>query len=481
MNGVRAAGETRALVLAPAGRDADVARAILRGAGFETDICRTLHGLTAEFARGAGFAVVAEEAIDNRDFPDLVESLASQPPWSDLPIILLMRRSSGVERVPGAQRLMRLLGNVSFLERPFHATTLVSAARAALRGRLRQYEARSYIDERIAAADKLRKAEESRRLAIEAAQIGTWHYFPATRVLEWDARCRALFGISSNAEISYATFLAGLHPEDRHAADAAVRAALDPAGSGVFVLEYRTVGIEDGIERWIAAAGRTQFEDGVPVRFAGTVRDITQRRRAEQQRHLLLNELNHRVKNTLATIQSIARQTLNGADQSVRRAFEGRLMALSQAHNILTREHWISAQLHELLANTLAPYGTADGTRFHIAGPDVRLSPRATLALALALHEMATNAAKYGALSNSSGCVRIRWSTRDGNGRPRLRMHWLEFRGPSVAAPTRKGFGSKLIERGLAMELDGRVRLDFWEKGLRCRIELPLGQPEDRE
>jgi two-component sensor histidine kinase len=205
------------------------------------------------------------------------------------------------------------------------------------------------------------------------------------------------------------------------------------------------------------------------------MRDVTTRRRAEEQRRLLVNELDHRVKNTLATIQSIARQTLNGAaDAEGRRAFEGRLLALSQAHNVLTREHWVSARLHDIVANTFEPYGTpADGT-FRMNGPDIRLSPHAALALALALHELATNAAKYGALSVREGCVGLRWSIDPARAPACLRLNWVEVGGPPVTPPRRRGFGSRLIERGLAMEIDGKVKLEFNPRGVRCRIEVPL-------
>jgi two-component sensor histidine kinase len=274
---------------------------------------------------------------------------------------------------------------------------------------------------------------------------------------------------------NFERLLRGVHAEDRAAVSSAFERAALPGGDSVLTMEYRAASPGIGTERWVALNGRAHVAPGEDARIAGTVRDVTKRRRAEEQRRLLVNELDHRVKNTLATIQSIARQTLTGVtDLDGRRAFEGRLLALSQAHNVLTREHWGSARLHDIVANTFEPYGTpADGT-FRVHGPNIRLSPRAALALALALHELATNAAKYGALSVPDGRVGVRWKLDSPDLPSKLCLAWAEAGGPRVQPPRRKGFGSRLIERGLSMEIDGKVKLDFNARGVRCRIEVPL-------
>jgi two-component system CheB/CheR fusion protein len=219
-----------------------------------------------------------------------------------------------------------------------------------------------------------------------------------------------------------------------------------------------------------------------PIRDAGgriigaskVARDITERRRAEALRTLMVDELNHRVKNTLATVQSIAAQSMQGVDVDprFREVFESRLVALSKVHDLLTRDSWDGAALRELLLAELDPYRSNDHARIAIEGPDVKLPPKAAVALAMAFHELATNAAKYGALSNESGRIAVSWYI-DGASPEALQMKWMESGGPPVQPPNRRGFGSRLIERGLALELNGHARLEFEPSGVVCVIEMP--------
>lgn len=205
-------------------------------------------------------------------------------------------------------------------------------------------------------------------------------------------------------------------------------------------------------------------------------RDRTSEVKAEERRALLINELNHRVKNTLATVQSFAAQTLRSAKTipEAREAFEARLLALAKAHNILTDELWEGADLRDVVAEATAAY--RDGAappRFHIEGPNVRLQPKAVLALSMALHELATNAVKYGALSNGTGGVEISWDV-DRNNPQRFHFRWTEKDGRPVPAPRRRGFGSRLVEQGLPQDLAGAARLCFAREGLVYTIEAPL-------
>lgn len=186
---------------------------------------------------------------------------------------------------------------------------------------------------------------------------------------------------------------------------------------------------------------------------------------------MLLHELNHRVKNTLATVQSIAMQSFRNArdTEQAQRQFEDRLFALSKVHDILTQESWERAPLAKIVAEVVAPYRRAD-SRFAIEGPNVWLPPHYALALALALHELCTNAVKYGALSNDRGRIGIAWTVAARG----LLMRWTETGGPLVMPPRRRGFGSRLIERGLKQDLGGEVRMDFAATGVVCTIEAPL-------
>ncbi|PZR37487.1 MAG: hypothetical protein DI526_00520 [Caulobacter segnis] len=197
--------------------------------------------------------------------------------------------------------------------------------------------------------------------------------------------------------------------------------------------------------------------------------ELAQRRRAEELQRLLINELNHRVKNTLATVQSLAAQTLRSSDDlaTAREAFDRRLMALSATHNLLTQSSWTSAELGDLVRQAAEPF-VAD--RFIASGPAVSLSPARSLALSMAFHELSTNALKYGALSVAGGVVRLTWRVAAGQ----LELVWLEEGGPPVVAPTRKGFGTRLISQALARELRGKVTLAHDPAGVRCEISFPL-------
>jgi PAS domain S-box-containing protein len=225
--------------------------------------------------------------------------------------------------------------------------------------------------------------------------------------------------------------------------------------------------------RWLAYR-LFPLGDGMGVVF----RDITDRKRAEQQRDLLVKELHHRVNNTLATVQAIAAQTFrnSGVDADARKTFEGRLLNLSNAHTTLTHENWDSVELRNLILSTLRPYGT-DGDRFFVSGPIIRVQPKSAVALSMAVHELSTNAVKYGALSVEGGCVAIAWSATGAH----FSMRWQERGGPPVMRPTRKGFGSTMIERVLAEQLEGGVTISYDSGGVICVIEAPLSAVRDGE
>lgn len=195
--------------------------------------------------------------------------------------------------------------------------------------------------------------------------------------------------------------------------------------------------------------------------------DITERKVGEDQQQLMINELNHRVKNTLATVQSIARQTLRRPEAPADfDAFLSRLMALSAAHNVLTRENWRGATLHDVVLEALRPFDWAE-ERISALGNRAELPSGMAVTLSMALHELATNAAKYGALSNDVGRVSLRWEARDGR---IIHLEWREIGGPPVQKPARAGFGSRLLERGVAAELGGRATLEYPETGLVYRL-----------
>jgi two-component sensor histidine kinase len=204
-----------------------------------------------------------------------------------------------------------------------------------------------------------------------------------------------------------------------------------------------------------------------------------ERARSDARQRLMINELNHRVKNTLATVQSVAAHSFKlGEPETARAAFEARLFALSKTHDVLTRENWEGANLRDIVTEAMAPYRRDNAERFTLVGEPVQLPPRIALPLAMALHELSTNAAKYGAFSTASGEVLIEWKLIDAGNGPHLSLNWTETNGPLTQKPTHKGFGSRLIERGLTRELGGKVDLDYRPTGLVCALSLPLPEAE---
>ena len=268
-----------------------------------------------------------------------------------------------------------------------------------------------------------------------------------------------------------------IHPDDRDlVAEAITRAR---ATQTPFSAEHR-IRSEDGSWAWVSSRA-------VPIRpiggdvteWFGAATDITARRLHEEHQRLLLNELNHRVKNTLAIVQSLALQTLRGAEDmgAACDRFEARLHALALAHDVLTRQQWEHAPLGDIVRTAIAPSLVADPERFDIEGPEMQLDPQRALALSMALHELFTNAMKYGALSTRPGRVRIHWRAEAVQGRRSLVLSWQEMDGPQVHAPEHRGFGSRLIERGLRHDLGGDVALDFNTAGVTCRITAPMPDP----
>ncbi len=204
------------------------------------------------------------------------------------------------------------------------------------------------------------------------------------------------------------------------------------------------------------------------------VRMATTIARGEMLHNLLVEELNHRVKNTLALMQAIAVQTFRSASRDERTKFEGRLGALAEAHNLLSQEKWVGSELRDVIARALQPFLLTNPDRIRMAGPAVPLSPRLAVVLSMIVHEIATNAAKYGALSNETGRVTLEWEVIADTPKPRLRLIWTEIGGPLVTAPVQRGFGSRLIERSARDQLGGEATVDFLPRGVVCTVICTL-------
>ena len=272
----------RAIILAPNGRDAEIAALILREAGFAADITADLRSLCEDIAAGAGLAIVADEAIQNVDLRPLADLIAQQPPWSDLPVVLLTQRGGGPERNPAASRVAEVLGNVTFLERPFHPTTLASVVRTAVRGRRRQYEARSHVEE-------LHEGERQLQTALTAGRLGSWALDVENMVLHASASCRSHFGRGPDAPFGYEQMLSSIHPEDLARMQAAVDQTLRTGKD--YEIEYRNIW-PDGTTHWIEVRARAlRTAVGAINQLIGVSSDITERKTSELERELLLREL----------------------------------------------------------------------------------------------------------------------------------------------------------------------------------------------
>ena len=324
----------------------------------------------------------------------------------------------------------------------------------------------SDITDRKQAEARLRESEARLRTLTNALPAFVWFTGADGELNYFNDRWYEYTGQTPEEALSNG-WAEAVHPDDidrtlERWADARAR-----GGTYEVELRYRH---REGDYRWYVARAEPLRDIGGDITaWVGTSTDISQAKRLQEHQQLLINELNHRVKNTLAIVQGIAQQTFRDAAADPRHAFEGRLSALSAAHNILTRQSWESASLAEIVAQAIEPYRDRAGV-FEIAGPDLALQPKTAVSLALALHELATNAVKYGALSTPAGRVELRWQVDAG----RLRLMWCERGGPPVVPPTRRGFGSRMIERGLAVELGGEVKIDFERQGLVCTIDAPL-------
>lgn len=322
------------------------------------------------------------------------------------------------------------------------------------------------VHDRAVAELRRRESEARFRQLADAMPQLVWTARPDGTVDYYNARLSEYGGDVALSEAGY-EWAPLVHPDDLARTQTAWEQAV--ATGRPYVCEHRVLRA-DGRWAWhLSRAYPATDESGAIQQWFGTATDIDAVRTAEDHRELLMRELDHRVKNTLAIVQSLAHQTLRGEQTlaEARTALTGRLAALSGAHGLLTRQNWRSLDLRALLHEALEAFPQE---RCSLRGPSVRLPPQAAVAMAMAAHELATNAAKYGALSNETGRVSIRWSREDG----RLSLTWRETGGPPVVIPSRRGFGSQMLERALALELGGTVRLEFSPEGLVCRVEASL-------
>jgi two-component sensor histidine kinase len=326
---------------------------------------------------------------------------------------------------------------------------------------------------RSEAEEAMERQRRTLNLAMEAVRMGAWRYTVADNVCMYDERAQRLYGLTDGRFVHDEQGLKRMvHADDLGLVWTAVASALDPLGEGRYDVEYRVRQL-DGSWRWVSAWGLVEFEGTgaarKPMAITGASRDITDIKVAEERFRLMINELTHRVKNTLASVQAIAMQALRNASgpEEARQTFESRIMSLAKAHDLLTQTDWAGADMHDIVAQAVAAFAP---TRFDIEGPSVCASSRHALAFSMAVHELATNSVKHGALAVTVGRVKIAWTVENGT----LSFSWREVGRPLVKAPTRRGFGTRLLERSIGHDLGGSTTLDYAPDGVRWSAEVPL-------
>jgi PAS domain S-box-containing protein len=466
--------ECRVLLPAFALQDGRAIVRVMRDAGIATHLC-TVRDLAQEIRVGVGAIVLSEEAMTETVLLQLAKLIEEQPIWSDIPLVILttQKRDSSAN-----WRLIRnapSIRNATFLERPMRIATLLQAVRVALRGRKKQYRLRDQMLEREQLLALSERSEQRLSAVLNNTRMAVFFADDRQHCTFMNAAAENLSGYSL-AEMQGRT----LHDTLHHTyPDGRPYPQLDCPIDHAFPEHNQTEGEEvfihkDGHFFPVAFTASPIRQKNAAVGTVIEVRDITQQKADLERLHMLMNELNHRVKNTLATVQSIFLQTMEGEGISdcAKDRVMSRVMALSRSQDLLTEKSWVSAPLRDVAYRALAPFGASDDGpgKLSISGAEFELQPKTALAIAMGLHELATNAVKYGALSVEGGSVDLSWKLIPGD---ILQLKWVERGGPPVKEPRRSGFGRRLIERGLAHELGGEARIGFHHDGVVCEIDVP--------
>lgn len=398
--------------------------------------------------------VITDVMMPRLDGFGLLRAIREDEALRDVPVIMLSARAGEEARVEGLDA-----GADDYLIKPFSARELLARVSANLElARLRTEMTR-----------ELRESEARFRNMADHAPVMVW-------VTETDGSCSYLSkswyeftGQTPETGLGFG-WLDAIHPEDRPAAEREFEAA--NAEQRSFKLEYR-LRHKDGEYRWaIDAATPRTGPTGAFLGYIGSVFDITERKMAEERTETLLAEVNHRSKNMLSLVQAVARNTASRSPGDFLQRFGERLQSLAASQDLLVNAQWGGVSLHELVRAQLGHFRDLVGSRILLNGPTVEITPSAAQSLGMALHELGTNAGKYGALSNDTGRVEIDWAMERPEGSPAtFSIVWREHGGPEVTAPTRRGFGADVIDRILARALQAAVTVEFASTGLHWRIE----------
>jgi PAS domain S-box-containing protein len=318
--------------------------------------------------------------------------------------------------------------------------------------------------------EQVEASKDRLQLSLDAAQLGWWRYDPRRRVVSADTRVKKIFDFTAN-ETPIEEFISRVHPDDAERVRAHQEAALNSVHRKPQADEYR-VRRRDGAVRWVEAHWLVYFKDSSRERgiadVVGTVQDITERKEREEREHLLMREVSHRAKNMLSVVDAIARQTAAKNPEDFIERFSERIQALAANQDLLIRNDWHGVEVEDLVCAQLAPFADLIGSRIIVRGPKLRLNAASTQAIGLALHELATNARKYGALLKE-GHLDIGWGTKSDT----FTISWMERDGPPVSPPQGRGFGTVVMEAMAERGLDGRVELDYAPSGMTWRLTCP--------
>jgi PAS domain S-box-containing protein len=411
--------------------------------------------------------LVTDAMMPNLDGFGLLKAIRSDHHLHDIPVIMLSARAGEEARIEGLEA-----GADYYLTKPFSGRELIAQVNANLKVAQLRREATRQLER---SSDDLSRRTAQYETLLSRAPLGVYVVDADFKIVEVNPTAMPVFGDKAVIGSDFGNTMRTLWLED-YASEliSLFRHTLETGEPHIATERSEHRADRGQIEYYEWQIHRITMPDG---RF-GVVcyfRDISLTVRSRTQRELLINELNHRVKNTLTTIQSMTAQTLAGAgvDRRINEALEARLISMAGAHDILTQQNWSGADLREIVSRATLAFANHD--RIRASGPAIKIMPSAALALAMALHELATNAVKYGALSGN-GTVDIAWRVDKETETPCLNLEWRERGGPSVTPPKRQGFGSRLISRGLATQLNGKAELSYDAAGVVCRISAPVAK-----
>lgn len=418
--------------------------------------------------------ILVDVCMPDTDGFELVSMIREHPRFQQTAIIFI----SAVQLAEVDHVRAYAMGAVDYVPVPVVPEVLRGKVRvfAELYRKTRQLESfnrelERRVAERTAALEasnaQLLESERRRSLALTAGSMGSWNLDPVSGKYSWDEGQYRVYGVDREFTTSIKNVHNLVHLNDRPIVEEAMQTCISTGQAGQ--MEFRILR-PDGEQRWcLGTVAVTSDLPGQGIRLSGCTIDITERKMAEERQVLLAREVDHRAKNALAVVQSLVRLTRAESVAEFVQAVDGRVRALASVHTLLSESRWEGASLKQLVEDELAPFRTRQGGQIVVEGPALQLLPAAAQTFALALHELATNAAKYGALSGSAGQLKLKWELKAKN----LVMTWEELGGTSVQEPTRKGFGLTVIKASIEGQLGGKASWDWLKSGLRCVFNIP--------